>query len=211
MKRFVSTVILSGVLSCCVLSVQAAVQFGSSPTYGKVKEMAADTQVAAGTNSNETSYALAGRVTDGLGGPGAVNAAYAGGANHGGLRGATGNYTVAQADANKDAANVPSPPGGKKESGTVGGIPTWLHYGGAALLGGMQGFLTGGPLGAAAGAAMALAGAHYFKKGDYGASFGIMGGAIIGGAIGGPIGGLIGAAIGGLLGHFIGGLFGKKK
>ncbi|MFH2205121.1 MAG: hypothetical protein ABIJ96_18580 [Elusimicrobiota bacterium] len=209
MKQFVSTVILSGILTACAFSAEAAVEFGASPTYGKVKEMAGDVGYAAGAHSNETSHALAGRVMDGNGSGGVVNAAHA--VNGSGLRGASGNFTVAQADANKDADSVPSPPGGKKEGGMLSNLPDWAHYGGAALLGGLQGFFTGGPLGALAGAGMALAGAHFYKKGDYGASFGIVGGAIIGTALGGPIGGLIGAVVGGLLGHFIGGLFGGKK
>lgn len=83
-----------------------------------------------------------------------------------------------------------------------------LKLGGAAALGGLQGWLSAGLLGAVAGAGMGLAAAWLFHKGDYGGAFGITAGAIIGTAFGGPIGGLIGAVVGGLIGHFLGKLFG---
>jgi len=125
----------------------------------------------------------------------------------------------ATGDLNKDAkakdsiASIDkSPAGGEGDGEGDGGgfmknIPAWAIYGGAAVLGGLQGFFTGGPLGALAGAAMGVAGAHFYKKGDYGTAFGMMGGAIVGTALGGPIGGIIGAVVGGLLGHFLGKLF----
>lgn len=99
------------------------------------------------------------------------------------------------------------PPAGGKEEGS-GKLGTGLVMGGAALLGGMQGWFSAGLLGAAAGAGLGLAAAWLFHKKDYGGAFGVTAGAIIGTAFGGPIGGLIGAAVGGVIGHFLGKLFG---
>lgn len=82
-----------------------------------------------------------------------------------------------------------------------------IVMGGAAILGGLQGWFAAGLLGAVAGAGLGLAAAWLFHKGDYGGAFGITAGAIIGTAFGGPIGGLIGAMVGGLLGHFLDKLF----
>lgn len=82
-----------------------------------------------------------------------------------------------------------------------------LILGGAAVLGGLQGWFSAGLVGAAAGAGLGLAAAWLFSKKDYGGAFGVTAGAIIGTAFGGPLGGLIGAAIGGIVGHFLGKLF----
>jgi hypothetical protein len=148
-----------------------------------------------------------------------VLAGGAGGDDSGG--GSLSKASEATGDLNKDAKSndsitpIEESPvvgeGDGKGDGDGGGfmkkIPTWAIYGGAAVLGGLQGFFTGGPLGALAGAAMGVAGAYFYKKGDYGTAFGMMGGAIVGTALGGPIGGIIGAVVGGLLGHFLGELF----
>ena len=81
-------------------------------------------------------------------------------------------------------------------------------YIGAAVLGAAESFFTkGGLIGAAAGAVGGFAAAYFFRKGDYGASFGITLGGMVGTYFGGAIGGVVGALIGGLLGHFIGKLF----
>lgn len=82
-----------------------------------------------------------------------------------------------------------------------------LILGGAAVLGGLQGWFSAGLVGAAAGAGLGLAAAWLFSKKDYGGAFGVTAGAIIGTAFGGPLGGLVGAAIGGIVGHFLGKLF----
>lgn len=100
------------------------------------------------------------------------------------------------------------PPLGVEKKAEGGKLATGLMLGGAALLGGLQGWFSAGLLGAAAGAGLGLAAAWLFHKKDYGASFGVTAGAIIGTAFGGPIGGLIGAAVGGVIGHFLGKLFG---
>jgi len=98
----------------------------------------------------------------------------------------------------------PMPVEKKEKSGKLG---TGLMMGGAAALGGLQGFLSAGIIGAAAGAGLGLAAAWLFHKKDYGGAFGVTAGAIIGTAFGGPIGGLIGAVVGGVIGHFLGKLF----
>ncbi|MDD5304737.1 MAG: hypothetical protein PHS14_16705, partial [Elusimicrobia bacterium] len=100
------------------------------------------------------------------------------------------------------------PPLGVEKKPEDGKITTALILGGAAVLGGLQGWFSAGLLGAAAGAGLGLAAAWLFHKKDYGGAFGVTAGAIIGTAFGGPIGGLIGAVVGGLIGHFLGKLFG---
>jgi hypothetical protein len=108
------------------------------------------------------------------------------------------------------AAKLPgkdSPPPPASEKKSSGNISTGLMLGGAALLGGLQGWFSAGLIGAAAGAGLGLAAAWMFHKGDYGAAFGMTAGAIIGTAFGGPIGSLVGAVVGGLVGHFLGKLF----
>lgn len=100
-----------------------------------------------------------------------------------------------------------SPPPPAKEKGAASGVSTGLILGGAAALGGLQGWFAAGAVGLAAGAALGLGAAWLFHKGDYGGAFGVTAGAIIGTAFGGPIGGLIGAAVGGVVGHFLGKLF----
>ncbi len=175
--------------------------------------MAGDGRQALGSSSNETAYAASGRTIDGKNRSGVVGAYSLGGQKgNDRLRGGAGNDKLQPTGNLKaDAEKVPPPKGApKKEKGFLQGLPAWAHYGGAATLGALQGFFTGGPLGAAAGAVLGLAGAYFFKKGDHGATYGIMAGAILGTALGGPIGGLIGAVVGGLLGHFIGKLFKSK-
>lgn len=103
------------------------------------------------------------------------------------------------------AAAEPPSAGGKSEGGSK--LGTGLILGGAAALGGLQGWFTAGLLGAAAGAGLGIAAAWLFHKKDYGGAFGVTAGAIVGTALGGPIGGLIGAVVGGLIGHFLGKLF----
>jgi len=203
MKRIVSTAILCGALAGFSCPRAGALELGSSPTYGKAAAMARDSD-AAQTSSSERAHALSGRMMDGNGARGAV---YTGDATQRSphFESATSYGRQPSGDLKADAKEVPSPKGEEKKDG----LPSWAYYAGAAVLGGLQGFFTGGPLGAAAGAAMGLAGAHMFKKGNYGASFGLMGGALLGAAIGGPVGALLGAAIGGLLGHFVGKLFKK--
>jgi hypothetical protein len=100
------------------------------------------------------------------------------------------------------------PPPGVETKPEGGKLTTGLMLGGAALLGGLQGWFSAGLLGAAAGAGLGLAAAWLFHKKDYGGAFGVTAGAIIGTAFGGPIGGLIGAVVGGVIGHFLGKLFG---
>lgn len=100
---------------------------------------------------------------------------------------------------------VPAPVEKKKEEGSK--LTSGLIMGGAAVLGGLQGWFSAGLLGAAAGAGLGLAAAWLFHKKDYGGAFGVTAGAIIGTAFGGPIGGLIGAVVGGIVGHFLGKLF----
>lgn len=107
--------------------------------------------------------------------------------------------------AGHSADDSPPPPGKEKEG--PGKVSSGLMLGGAAVLGGLQGWFAAGAVGLAAGAALGLGAAWLFHKGDYGGAFGMTAGAIIGTAFGGPIGGLIGAAVGGIVGHFLGKLF----
>ncbi len=109
------------------------------------------------------------------------------------------------APAERRAATEPPATGGKHEGG--GKLGTGLMLGGAAALGGLQGWFAAGLVGAAAGAGLGLAAAWLFHKKDYGGAFGVTAGAIIGTAFGGPIGGLVGAVVGGIIGHFLGKLF----
>ena len=105
------------------------------------------------------------------------------------------------------AAKVEPPPSVEQKPAT-GKLTMGLGLGGAALLGGLQGWFSAGLFGAVTGAGLGLAAAWLFHKGDYGGAFGVTAGAIIGTAFGGPLGGLIGAVVGGVIGHFIGKLFG---
>jgi hypothetical protein len=102
-------------------------------------------------------------------------------------------------------ADVPTPDA--KDGDGHGKVSNELMLGGAAVLGGLQGWFAAGVVGAAAGAGLGLAAAWLFSRKDYGGAFGVTAGAIIGTAFGGPIGGLIGAAVGGIVGHFLGKLF----
>lgn len=108
-------------------------------------------------------------------------------------------------DARRDKTVVPNPVEKKDDGGSK--LTSGLVMGGAAALGGLQGWFSAGLLGAAAGAGLGLAAAWLFHKKDYGGAFGVTAGAIIGTAFGGPIGGLIGAVVGGIVGHFLGKLF----
>jgi hypothetical protein len=102
--------------------------------------------------------------------------------------------------------DAPPAPGAEKEN-DGSKLGTGLMLGGAAVLGGLQGWFGAGLVGAAAGAGLGLAAAWLFHKKDYGGAFGVTAGAIIGTAVAGPLGGLVGAVVGGLLGHFLGKLF----
>ena len=104
-------------------------------------------------------------------------------------------------------AKVEPPLGVETKPSSGSKLTSGIIMGGAALLGGLQGWFSAGILGAAAGAGLGLAAAWLFHKKDYGGAFGVTAGAIIGTALGGPIGGLIGAVVGGLIGHFLGKLF----
>ncbi|MDP3542815.1 MAG: hypothetical protein Q8T11_10165 [Elusimicrobiota bacterium] len=106
-----------------------------------------------------------------------------------------------------ERASKKEPPLAGEQGARSSKLSTGLMMGGAALLGGMQGWFSAGLLGAAAGAGLGLAAAWLFHKKDYGGAFGVTAGAIIGTALGGPIGGLIGAVVGGVIGHFLGKLF----
>ena len=107
--------------------------------------------------------------------------------------------------AERPGKDSPPPPASKKDGSST--VSTGLMLGGAALLGGLQGWFGAGLIGLAAGAGLGLAAAWMFHKGDYGGAFGVTAGAIIGTAFGGPIGSLVGAVVGGLVGHFLGKLF----
>lgn len=107
------------------------------------------------------------------------------------------------AGATRAGADVPNPMSKEDPNKLSHG----LILGGAAVLGGLQGWFSAGLVGAAAGAGLGLAAAWLFSKKDYGGAFGVTAGAIIGTAFGGPLGGLIGAAVGGIVGHFLGKLF----
>ncbi len=100
---------------------------------------------------------------------------------------------------------IPSPEGEEKK-----GLPGWAVYAGAGALGALGG-IGSGLFGMVAGAGFGLGAAYFYQKGDYGAAFGILGGAAIGTALGGPIGGLIGALVGGLIGHFVGNFIKNRK
>lgn len=113
--------------------------------------------------------------------------------------------TKPRPDERRGKAEPPNPVEKKAESGSK--VSSGLMMGGAAALGGLQGWLSAGLVGAAAGAGLGLAAAWLFHKKDYGGAFGVTAGAIIGTAFGGPIGGLIGAVVGGVIGHFLGKLF----
>ena len=80
------------------------------------------------------------------------------------------------------------------------GPPSALVYGGAAVLGGVQGWIAGGLVGAAVGIGLGLGAAALWQNGQHGAAFGMSLGSIVGTFLGGPIG----AVIGGLLGALIG-------
>lgn len=118
----------------------------------------------------------------------------------------TGAAVLARSSPAERAPKKEPPPIGEKGARSSK-LSTGLMMGGAALLGGMQGWFSAGLLGAAAGAGLGLAAAWLFHKKDYGGAFGVTAGAIIGTAFGGPIGGLIGAVVGGVIGHFLGKLF----
>lgn len=88
------------------------------------------------------------------------------------------------------------------------GVSTGLVLAGGAALGALQGFLSAGLIGAAAGGVLGFGAAWLYSKGHPAAAFGSTAGGIIGSAIGGPLGGLVGAVVGAGLGYLIGGLFG---
>ncbi|MCR4294221.1 MAG: hypothetical protein NUW21_01705 [Elusimicrobia bacterium] len=122
-------------------------------------------------------------------------------------RNRTGTAVLARSSPAERAPRKEPPPIGGKDAGSSR-LSSGLMMGGAALLGGLQGWFSAGLLGAAAGAGLGLAAAWLFHKKDYGGAFGVTAGAIVGTALGGPIGGLIGAVVGGVIGHFLGKIFG---
>lgn len=83
-----------------------------------------------------------------------------------------------------------------------------LVMAGGGALGALQGFVSAGLVGAAAGGVLGLGAAWLYTHGHHGAAFGATAGGIIGSALGGPIGGLIGAVVGAGLGFLAGKLFG---
>ncbi len=94
-------------------------------------------------------------------------------------------------------------------AGPAGGrLSTGLVLAGGAALGALQGFLSAGLIGAAAGGLLGLGAAWLYTKGHPAAAFGATAGGIIGTALGGPIGGLIGAVVGAGVGFLLGKLFG---
>ena len=200
MKRRIATVFcVAGLLWAGRAVADAAPPAGEA--YRQAATLGADGTAATVAENPESSAALAGLGMDGSGlSRGSVVVDPSG-------RTKKGSALRAESPAAVPAKKEPpSPDGAPAEKKPF--LPKWAVYGGAALLGGLSGFFSGGPLGAVAGALGGLASAHFFQKGNYGASFGITAGMIVGAAIGGPIGGLLGAVVGGLLGHFIGKLFG---
>lgn len=196
-----------GLMLVAFASESRALEVGSSPTYSGLSSMQGDGHRALNSSSIERTSVQSGLTIDGSGmnrGGGMVNAAGAAKKAYalGYAKGRKSNLVVA-------ASGVPAPDGKEAEPGFK--IPNWAVYGGAAVLGAVQGFFSGGPIGAVIGMGLGLAGAHLFKKGNYGASIGITVGAMIGTMFGGPIGAIIGGLIGGLIGHFIGKLFSGKK
>ncbi len=110
--------------------------------------------------------------------------------------------------ADSGAVAVPGPQLPASEEGrSESKFPKWASYAAGAALGGLQGALSYGLVGALGGAAMGLGISYLYAKGDYGGALGASAGSILGGALGGPIGAIAGALLGGLLGHFIGKLF----
>ena len=141
----------------------------------------------------------------------AAGAAFEGGAPGGDAVGAD-DRTVKKGIPLKPALSVAhagkdAPPPPAEEKPRAGKLSSGLMLGGAALLGGLQGWFAAGLVGAAAGAVLGLGAAWLFHKGDYGGAFGVTAGAIIGTALAGPLGGVVGAVVGGVVGHFLGKLF----
>ncbi len=195
MKKFLASAMLASALAVPASALPAL------PTGGAFAqaERADNTGFLAQTSGSETGAKQLGAASwDGQGDDGSL--VQAGGAR----RAPAGGLTASNDKARARRKGEPPAPGETKESK---GPPKALMYGGSAVLGGLQGFLTGGLFGAAAGAVLGLGSAYFFAKGDYGAAFGIAAGGVVGAIFGGPIGALIGGAIGGLLGHFIGKLF----
>lgn len=113
--------------------------------------------------------------------------------------------TLDSASLKKPKAKEPEPPAPEKSP--ISKIPKPVIYGAAAGLGGLQGYFSGGLVGALAGAGTGLLAAHLYMQGDVGGAFGVTAGSMLGSVFGGPLGAVVGAVVGGLLGHFIGKLF----
>ncbi|MDX6768871.1 MAG: hypothetical protein SF051_05015, partial [Elusimicrobiota bacterium] len=113
---------------------------------------------------------------------------------------------LARADAApRDRPEAPPEPAGAPASGR---LSTGLVLAGGGALGALQGFLSAGLIGAAAGGLLGVGAAWLYTKGHPAAAFGATAGGIIGTALGGPIGGLIGAVVGAGVGFLLGKLFG---
>ncbi|MBI3550568.1 MAG: hypothetical protein HY078_16140 [Elusimicrobia bacterium] len=118
---------------------------------------------------------------------------------------------TAPAPAAPERPATPAPSGEREGDKKNEGFkpPLWAIYGGAAIIGGIGGFLSGGVIGAVIGAGTALGSTWLWEQRDYGASIGMTAGAMLGGLLGGPIlGSLIGAVAGGIIGHFVGKIVG---
>lgn len=122
---------------------------------------------------------------------------------HGGSR---PNLTIDPGASKKTKTKEPASPPAPDKS-PIEKIPKPVIYGAAAGLGGLQGFFSGGMMGALAGAGTGLLAAHLYMKGDVGGAFGVTAGSMLGSIFGGPLGAVVGGVVGGLIGHFIGKLF----
>lgn len=186
-------------LSAAVLLLASFAAGETPPSAQRLQDAAAMSQAAAGASDRAQAKDGASAAMDGNA-PG--DSAVADDGTRRVRKGIPLSKPVSLTVAGKDAPPPPS-----KDEPKASKLSTGLMLGGAAALGGLQGFLSAGLVGAAAGVGVGLAAAWLFHKKDYGAAFGMTAGAIVGTFLGGPIGGLIGAAVGGLVGHFLGKLF----
>lgn len=187
-------------LSAAVLLLAsfAAGEAPASPSQQRLTDAAAMSQSAAGAGD-------LGQAKDGAAAAMDGNAASDSAVADDGTRRVKKGLRLSKAENLKVAGKDAPPPPSKDEPQSK--LSTGLMLGGAAALGGLQGFLAAGLVGAAAGIGVGLGAAWLFHKKDYGGAFGMTAGAIIGTAFGGPIGGLVGAVVGGIVGHFLGKLF----
>lgn len=183
--------------------LRAAVTLQSGPALAAAEQASLEGEAALETSALEAARTAAGKTMDGASTFSAdptVEAQDGQGLRHG-LAGSPMRLATA------GGGPVPPPNRGQGAKGRKK-IPTWAVYGGAAVLGGLQGFLSAGLAGALGGVVLGLGAAYLYEKGDFGAAFGMTAGGIIGSFLGGPLGALIGGAVGGLIGHFLGKLFG---